>query len=77
MTRVRSISPGTTTMEFFDEFWPHLNLAGDPELLTFHEPYQLNQNSCTILRRATEYRPSFTTMTPARVVAAHKGGGGS
>jgi hypothetical protein len=53
-------------------------------VLTLHERYQLNQHTSAILRRPTESRPSFTTMTRSRViadidrlVAVHKGGGGS
>jgi hypothetical protein len=31
--------------------------AGDLEVLTIPEPHKLNQNSCTILRRVTNYTP--------------------
>jgi hypothetical protein len=36
---------------------------GDLEVLTLVEPHKLNQNSCTILRRTTQYRPQFVTRT--------------
>jgi len=41
--------------------------AGDMEIMTLPEPHKLNQNSCTVLRRMGNYRPSFETKTPDRV----------
>lgn len=57
------------------EFWTSMSCmrakrsqAGDLEMLTLPEPHKLYQNSCTILRRMGDYRPSFETRTPVRVI---------
>jgi hypothetical protein len=41
--------------------------AGDLEILTLPEPHKLNQNSCTILRRMGDYRPSCEARKPDQV----------
>jgi hypothetical protein len=41
---------------------------GDLEVLTLPEPHKLSQSSCTILRRTTNYEPSFAKRTRERVV---------
>jgi hypothetical protein len=41
--------------------------AGDLEVLTLQENHKLNQNSCTILRRTTEYRPHFAEANAPRI----------
>jgi predicted O-methyltransferase YrrM len=35
--------------------------AGDLEVLTLQEPHKLNQNSCTILRRTSQFQPRHLT----------------
>ena len=54
----------------FEESWNTIEslkheraTEGVLELLTLPEPHKMNQNSCTILRRNTEYRPPFFTAT--------------
>lgn len=41
---------------------------GDLEVLTIAEPHKLNQSSCAILRRTTDYRPTFEVRNRARVM---------
>lgn len=42
--------------------------AGDLEVLTLEEPHKLNQNGCVILRRTSEYSPSFHLEYPHEVL---------
>jgi|SRR5579875_1749326 len=46
--------------------------TGDLEVLTLVENHKINQNSCTIFRRTTEFRPSYVTRTPDRIIADTK-----
>jgi predicted O-methyltransferase YrrM len=44
--------------------------AGDLEMITVEEPHKLVQNSCTILRRTTEFKPPFLTKGSAPTIFA-------
>lgn len=45
------------------------SFSGDLEILTLTEPHKLWQNSCTILRRTTDYKPTFLTSSREQVMA--------
>ncbi len=42
--------------------------AGDLEVLTLEEPHKLNQNGCVILRKTSDYSPSFYFDQPREVL---------
>ncbi len=44
------------------------SLAKDLELITFPEPHKLDQSSCTILRRTSQYQPPCLTRHPEDIL---------
>jgi hypothetical protein len=45
------------------------SFSGDLEILTLAEPHKVWQNSCTILRRTTNYQPTFMTSSREQIMA--------
>lgn len=53
--------------QLIDELRRKSAANGESDAVTLVEPHKLNQNSCTILRRTSEFEPPFVRKTPVRV----------